>query len=71
MVHHGNEEVQEYDDVDHGVRSEHQHAPEARERLDPLELEILQVDQTKSRPEKRLYCLEQAGKISKNLNHFK
>ena len=33
MVHHGDEEVEEDDDVDEGVAAEHEEAEEARELL--------------------------------------
>ena len=31
--HHGNEHVQQHDDVDHGVRAEHEESPESGEAL--------------------------------------
>ena len=63
MVHHGDEEVEEDDDVDEGVAAEHEEAEEARELLDARQLEVLQVDQTEHRPEQRLRRLPQAANV--------
>ena len=54
MVHHGDQEVQQHDDVDDGEAPEHDEAPEPRELLDPGQLEVVQVDETKGCPEKGL-----------------
>ena len=51
VVHHGDEEVEQDDDVDDGEGAEHDEAPEPRELLDPGELEVVQVDETESCPE--------------------
>lgn len=61
MVHHGDEEVEQHDHIYDGVGAEHEHAPEAREDLDAVQLERVQVYQPESRPEKRLHRLEQAA----------
>lgn len=61
MVHHGDEQVEQHDDVDDCVGAEHEHAPEPREDLDPLQLERVQVHQSERRPEQRLHRLEQAA----------
>lgn len=37
--HHGNQHVQQDDDVDHRVRAEHQKTPEPRETFDAFQLE--------------------------------
>lgn len=58
VIHHGYEQVEQHDDVDDGVGAEHQHAPEAREDLDAVQLERVQVHQPERRPEQRLHCLE-------------
>ena len=60
MIHHGNEQVQEDDDVDDWKAAEHDEAPEPRELLDPGELEVVQVYQAKRRPEQRLRGLPEA-----------
>lgn len=59
MIHHGDEQVEQHDDVDDGVRAEHEHAPEAREDLDAVQLERVQVHQPEGRPEQRLHGLKQ------------
>ena len=65
MVHHGDEEVEQHDDVDHGERAEHEQPREPRELLDPRQLEVVQVDQAEDRPEERLTRLPQAGEEKK------
>lgn len=62
VVHHGDEEVEEHNHVDDGVRAEHQHAPEASKDFDPFQLKWIQIDQAKSRPEQSLHRLEQTDK---------
>lgn len=52
--HHGNQHVQQDDNVDHAVRAEHEQAPEAREALDAGQVERLQVDEAERSPEKGL-----------------
>ena len=54
MIHHGDEQVEQNDDVDHGERAEHEEAAEARELFDPAQLEVVQVDQAENGPKERL-----------------
>ena len=54
MVHHGDEQVEQDDDVDDGEGAEHDQAPEPRELLDAGELKVVQVDQTEGGPEQGL-----------------
>lgn len=61
MVHHSNKEIKKHYDVDHGIRPEHEHPPEAGEGLDALQLEVGQVDEAEGCPEQRLGRLEQAA----------
>jgi hypothetical protein len=56
MVHHGDQQVEQDDDVDDGERSEHQQAGEPGELFDAGQLEVVQVDQTENRPKKSLRC---------------
>ena len=63
VVHHGDEEVEQDDDVDDGEGAEHDEAPEPRELLDPGELEVVQVYEAESRPEQGLWCLPEAAII--------
>ena len=58
MVHHRDEEVEQDGDVDGGVAAEHEHAPEAGERLQAGQLEVVQVDKTEHGPEERLHGLK-------------
>ena len=51
VVHHGDQEVEQHDDVDDGEAPEHDEAPEPRELLDPGQLEVVQVDETEGCPE--------------------
>lgn len=44
MIHHGDEEVQQYDDIDDGIRSKHQHTPKSCEYFDTVQLETLEVN---------------------------
>lgn len=52
--HHGDEHVEQHDDVDHGVRAEGEQRPEPREALDAGQLEGRQVYEPERRPEERL-----------------
>lgn len=52
--HHGDEEVQQNDDIDDVVGAEHEHTPEPRERLNSSQFEVDQVHQPEGSPEKRL-----------------
>jgi hypothetical protein len=61
VIHHGDEQVQQHDNVDDAVAAEHEHAPEAREYLDAVQLEALEIDETERRPEERLRRLEQTA----------
>ena len=67
MVHHGDEEVEQDDDVDDGEGAEHDQAPEPRELLDPRQLKVVEVYQAKSGPEQSLTCLPQAEIQNLNL----
>ena len=65
MVHHGDEQVEQDDDVDDGERAEHDQAPEPRELLDPGELKVVQVDQAEGGPEQSLACFPKTEKIDR------
>ena len=56
VVHHGDEEIEQDDDVDDGEGAEHDEAPEPRELLDPGQLEVVQVYQAKGGPKQGLTC---------------
>ena len=60
MIHHGNQQVEQHDDVDQWEAPEHNEAPEPGELLDPRELEVVQVYQAERRPEKGLCGLPEA-----------
>ena len=60
MIHHRDQEIEKHDDVDDGEAPEHDEAPEPGELLDTRQLKVVQVYQTKWRPEKRLCRLPQA-----------
>ena len=60
VIHHGDEKIEEHDDVDDGEAAEHGHTPEPGELLDSRQLEVIQVDQTKACPEQSLRRLPQA-----------
>ena len=64
--HHGNQHVEQHDDVAHWVAPEHQQRPEPCKILDPRELKISEVHQSKNCPEKWLNCLKQIWKSSPN-----
>ena len=59
MIHHGDQKVQEHDNIDDRVRPEHQHSPEPGEALDASQLEVVQIDESKHSPEQRLSRLKQ------------
>ena len=54
VVHHGDQEVEQHDDVDDGEAPEHDETPEPCELLDPSQLEVVQVDETEGCPEEGL-----------------
>lgn len=58
MIHHGDQEIEENDDVDDRVSTEHQHTPEPGEHLDAVQLETLEIHQAEDRPEERLNRFE-------------
>ena len=60
MIHHGNQQVEQHDDVDQWEAPEHYEAPEPGELLDPRQLEVVQVYQTERRPEQGLCGLPEA-----------
>ena len=60
MIHHSNQEIEKHDDVDDGEAAEHDETPEPGELLDPCQLKVVQIYQTKSSPEQSLRCLPQA-----------
>ena len=43
MVHHGDEQVEQHDDVDDRERAEHEQAAEPGELLDAAQLEVIQI----------------------------
>ena len=47
MVHHCNQEVEKHNDVNDGEASEHDEAPESGELLDPRQLKVVQVYESK------------------------
>lgn len=59
MIHHGDQEIQEDDNVDDRVSAEHQHAPESGEHFDAVQLEALEIHQAEDRPKERLRGLKQ------------
>ena len=60
MIHHGNQQVEQHNDVDQREASEHDEAPEPGELLDPGQLEVVQVYQAERRPEQGLRGLPEA-----------
>ena len=51
VVHHGDQQVQQHDDVDDGEGAEHDEAPEPGELLDAGQLEVVEVDEAEGGPE--------------------
>ncbi len=51
MIHHGDEQVEQDDDVDDRVAAEHEETPESCETLDPGQLKVVQIDEAESCPE--------------------
>ena len=68
MVHHGDEQVEQDDDVDDGEGAEHDQAPEPRELLYPGQLKVVQVDQTEGGPEQGLACFPKTEKLTSLTN---
>jgi len=59
MIHHGDQEIQEDDDVNNWISAEHQHAPESGEYLDAVQFKAVEIHQAENRPKERLYRLKQ------------
>jgi Rad3-related DNA helicase len=59
MIHHGDQKVQEHDNIDDRVGPEHQHSPEPGEALDASQLKVVQIDEAKHSPEQCLSRLKQ------------
>ena len=59
VVHHGDEKVEQDDDVDDREAPEHNETPKPRELFDSCQLKVVQVYQAESRPEQGLRCLPQ------------
>ena len=59
MIHHGNEKIEENNDVDDGEATKHDETPEPGELLDSSKFKVIQVYQTKSCPKQGLSCLPQ------------
>ncbi len=51
VVHHGDEQVEQHDDVDHGEWAEHEEAGKTCKFLDASQFEIVQVYETENGPE--------------------
>ena len=62
VIHHGDQEIEEDDDVDDGEAAEHDQTPEPGELLDACQLKVVQIYQTKGGPEQSLCCLPQTKK---------
>ena len=60
MIHHGNQQVEQHDDVDQWEAPEHDEAPEPGELLDPCELKVVQIYEAECRPEQGLRCFPEA-----------
>ena len=69
MIHHGNEQIQEDNDVDDWKAAEHDEAPESGELLNPGELEVVQVNQAERSPEKGLRGLPEA--VMRRVSYFR
>ena len=68
VVHHGDQQVEQHDDVDDGEGAEHDEAPEPGELLDAGQLKVVQINQTKYGPEQ---CLNGFPKATKRrLNYI-
>ena len=63
MVHHGDEEIEQDNDVNQRKATEHDEAPEPGELLDAGQLEVVQVDQTESGPEQGLRSLPETESL--------
>ena len=62
VIHHGDQEIEKDDDVDDREASKHDQTPEPGELLDPCQLKVVQIYQTKGGPEQSLCCLPQTEK---------
>ena len=61
MIHHGDEKIEQDDDVDDREASEHNETPEPGEFFYSSQLKVVQVNQTKSCPEQSLSCLPETN----------
>ena len=51
MIHHGNEQIEQDDNIDHGEGPEHKETEKPCKFFDASQLEIVQVYQAKNCPE--------------------
>ena len=61
VIHHGDEKIEQDDDVDDREASEHDETPEPGELFYSSQLKVVQVYQTKSCPEQSLCCLPETN----------
>ena len=62
MIHHGDEKIEQNDNIDDGEGTKHEHAPEPGELLDASQLKVVQINQTKYGPEQSLNGFPKATK---------
>ena len=54
MVHHGNEEIEEHNDVDDGEGPKHEKAKKSSELLDASQLKVVQIYEAENGPDESL-----------------
>ena len=64
--HHGDEHVQEHNNVTDAVGAKHEEGPKSGELFDPSQFEISQRDETKGGPKEGLRSLKEVSKPTPN-----
>lgn len=57
--HHGNQEIQQDNNIDHRITSKHEQCPKSSKTLYPSQFKWNEIDQTKWCPKERLRCFKQ------------
>ena len=65
MIHHGDEKIEQNDNIDDGEGTKHEHAPEPGELLDAGQLKVVQIDQPKNGPKQSLSRFPEARKTQR------
>ena len=66
MVHHGNQEIEQDNDVNEGETAEHDETPKPCKLFDTTQLKVVQVYKSKCCPKQCLACFPQTMNYKEN-----